>query len=57
EALEIIQRAFPNHKIVAINCATLVQQFGSLHCVTMQVPADTLKSEIIHQGQSGVSEL
>jgi agmatine deiminase len=57
EALEIIQRAFPNHKIVAINCAPLVQQFGSLHCITMQVPVDTLKSEIIHKGQSGVSEL
>jgi agmatine/peptidylarginine deiminase len=57
EALEIIQNAFPNHKIMAINCAPLVQQFGSLHCITMQVPVDTLKPEIIHQGQSGVSEL
>jgi agmatine deiminase len=57
QALEIIQKAFPNHKVVAINCAPLVQQFGSLHCITMQVPVDTLKSEIIHQGQRGVSEL
>jgi len=57
EALEIIQNAFPNHKIVAINCAPLVQQFGSLHCITMQVPMGTLKPEIIQKGQSGVCEL
>ncbi|MFQ3250480.1 MAG: agmatine deiminase [Glaciecola sp.] len=57
EALEVIQRAFPNHKIVAINCAPLVQQFGSLHCITMQVPFNTLKSEIIEQAQSGVCVL
>lgn len=57
EALEVIQSAFPNHKIVAINCAPLVQQFGSLHCITMQVPVNTLKPEIIAKGQSGVCKL
>jgi agmatine/peptidylarginine deiminase len=57
EALEGIQKAFPNHKIVAINCAPLVQQFGSLHCITMQVPQNTLKPEIIEKAQNGVSEL
>ena len=57
QALEIIQSAFPNHKIVAINCAPLVQQFGSLHCITMQVPVNTLKPEIIEKGQSGVNVL
>lgn len=57
EALEIIQTAFPNHTIVPINCATLVQQFGSLHCITMQVPTNTLRPEVIEQGQNGVSEL
>jgi agmatine/peptidylarginine deiminase len=57
EALEVLQKAFPNHKIVAINCAPLVQQFGSLHCITMQVPQNTLKPEIIEKAQNGVSEL
>jgi agmatine/peptidylarginine deiminase len=57
EALEIIQNAFPNHKIVPINCAPLVQQFGSLHCITMQVPVNTLKPEIVEKGQSGVCVL
>ncbi|MFT6329119.1 MAG: agmatine/peptidylarginine deiminase [Bermanella sp.] len=57
EALKIIQNAFPNHKIVPLNCAPLVQQFGSLHCITMQVPCDTIKPEIIEKGQTGVCEL
>jgi agmatine/peptidylarginine deiminase len=56
-ALEVINKAFPNHKIVAINCATLIQQFGSLHCITMQVPVDTLKPSVIEQGKNGVAVL
>jgi len=55
QALEIIQKAFPNHRIKAIDCSTLVQQFGSLHCVTMQVPIATLKEHVIEQANSGVS--
>lgn len=55
QALEVIQKAFPNYSIIAINCLPLVQQFGSLHCITMQVPENTLKSEFIEQAHSGVS--
>lgn len=54
QALEIIAKAFPNHKITALDCSALVQQYGSLHCVTMQVPFDTLKPEIINQAKRGV---
>jgi agmatine/peptidylarginine deiminase len=57
EALRIIQNAFPNHKIIALNCTPLVQQFGSLHCITMQVPCGTIRPEIIAKGQRGVCEL
>lgn len=57
EALETITKAFPNHKIRSIDCSTLVQQYGSLHCVTMQVPLGTLKPEIINQAKQGVSVL
>lgn len=57
EALEVIQKAFPNHKIVGINCAPLVQQFGSLHCITMQVPCATLSENVIAQAQNGVTVL
>lgn len=37
-ALAILQRAFPKHAIVPIDCSTLIRQHGSLHCVTMQFP-------------------
>ncbi len=35
EALEIFKWAFPNRKVVGIDCSTLIRQHGSLHCVTM----------------------
>lgn len=31
--------AFPGREIVGIECTPLIQQHGSLHCVTMQLPA------------------
>ena len=41
-ALAIIQEAFPNHKIIGIDCTSLIKQHGSLHCVTMQFPQNSL---------------
>ena len=38
EALEILQKCFPNRKIIGINCRILIEQHGSLHCATMQYP-------------------
>lgn len=37
-ALDIIRKAMPHHEVVGIDCRALVQQHGSLHCITMQVP-------------------
>lgn len=37
-ALERLQGCFPEREIVAIDCRALIQQYGSLHCVTMQIP-------------------
>ena len=34
-----LTEAFPNRTIVPIDCTALIRQFGSLHCVTMQLPA------------------
>ncbi len=34
--IEKLKTAFPNRKIVAIDCNALIKQHGSLHCVTMQ---------------------
>lgn len=31
-----LQKVFPEREIVGINCIALIQQHGSLHCVTMQ---------------------
>lgn len=38
EAIAALQKAFPNHEIVPIDCSVLIRQHGSLHCVTMQYP-------------------
>ncbi len=33
-----LQIAFPNKKIIGVDCRTLIKQHGSLHCITMQYP-------------------
>ena len=38
-ALAQVQKAFPQHEIVGIDCQALIRQHGSLHCVTMQYPS------------------
>lgn len=42
QAMEIIQQAFPQRKIIGIDCNALIKQHGSLHCVTMQFPKTVL---------------
>jgi agmatine deiminase len=37
-ALQILEPCFPGREIIGIDCLPLIQQFGSLHCVTMQLP-------------------
>lgn len=34
-----LAEAFPDRTIVPIDCTALIRQFGSLHCVTLQLPA------------------
>lgn len=41
-----LQKAFPMHEIVGIDCRPLIRQHGSLHCCTMQFPAGVLKPKI-----------
>lgn len=36
EALGTLQECFPERKMINIDCSALIEQFGSLHCVTMQ---------------------
>jgi len=41
-ALESIKSAFPKRKIIGINCAQIIEQNGSLHCLTMHFPRGTV---------------
>lgn len=38
EALARLTEVFPRHKVVGVDCRSLIRQYGSLHCVTMQIP-------------------
>lgn len=40
-ALERLRPHFPNRVVIGIDCSALINQYGSLHCVTMQIPATT----------------
>ena len=39
KACEILQRCFPGHRVVGIDCVNLIWGLGSIHCVTQQQPA------------------
>ncbi len=39
EALRTLQTCFPDREVIGIDCLPLISQHGSLHCVTMQLPA------------------
>lgn len=38
-AADVLRQAFPNREIVQVPCRPLIWQNGSLHCITMQLPA------------------
>ncbi|MDX1589691.1 MAG: agmatine deiminase family protein [Oleiphilaceae bacterium] len=38
EALEVLGQCFPGRDIVPVLCRTVIEQHGSLHCLTMQLP-------------------
>lgn len=42
EALRRLQGCFPDREIIGIDCLPLIRQNGSLHCITMQLPAGVL---------------
>ena len=37
-----LQKAFPKHEIIGIDCRVLIRQHGSLHCSTMQYPVGVM---------------
>lgn len=38
EALARLRPCFPDREVIGIDCSALIRQYGSLHCVTMQIP-------------------
>ncbi len=36
-ACQMVRIAYPDHKVVPVDCTTLIRQHGSLHCATMQL--------------------
>lgn len=37
-----VQKAFPKHEVIGIDCRSLIIQHGSLHCCTMQFPVGVI---------------
>ncbi|MDX1823646.1 MAG: agmatine deiminase family protein [Thiohalomonadales bacterium] len=44
-ALQRLANCFPEREVIGINCRAVIEQFGSLHCLTMQLPAGVLKED------------
>ena len=47
DALEVITQAFPGYDILGIPCSVLIEQGGSLHCITMQLPEGSVVENIL----------
>lgn len=43
-AVAVIAAAFAGYDVIGIPCLPLIRQFGSLHCVTMQLPRGVLQT-------------
>ena len=46
KALKALSMAYPDHHIFGVNCRVLLEQHGSLHCMTMQLPQGTLSPRL-----------
>lgn len=38
-ALDLISSLFPNRQVIGVDSLTFIENFGSIHCLTMQIPA------------------
>lgn len=41
--LQRLQACFPQREVIGINARAVIEQFGSLHCLTMQLPRGVLR--------------
>lgn len=37
-ALDLLRNLCPQHRVQGVDCSTLVEQYGGLHCATMNIP-------------------
>lgn len=51
-ALSTLSRAFPEHRVIGINCRALIEQYGSLHCITMQLPEGTVNQRWLDRDEA-----
>ncbi len=42
-AIECLRACFPQREVIGIDCRPLIEQHGSLHCVTMQYPEGVVR--------------
>ncbi|MEE9492464.1 MAG: agmatine deiminase family protein [Gammaproteobacteria bacterium] len=42
EAINLLTKVFPERRIIPIDCSRIIEQHGSLHCLTMQLPAEAV---------------
>ncbi len=42
-ALAQIRSAYPEHEVIGVDCLPIIHQFGSLHCISMQLPKGFLR--------------
>ncbi len=52
-AIQLLQELFVDRKVIPILCSALVQQHGSLHCVTMQIPEGFTNTNLIQKNYEG----
>lgn len=48
EALAVVAKAFPGYTVAGLDCRCLIEQHGSLHCITMQLPKGLLAPLLNH---------
>src|SRR5690606_7666767 len=42
KAKAVLEKAFPGREVVMIDCRPVIRGFGSLHCITMQLPVGVI---------------
>ena len=47
DAIDALSSLYPDKTVIGVDCSALIKQHGSLHCITMQLPAGTINHKIL----------